>query len=186
MEFGSSSAEGAGDVDQIADLGSGTEKSTVARELADGDDVGCDGTAVAAFGDGGRLGGVASGKRDAVLAGQGEEAVEEAREPCGGQARRDGEREEDGEGVCSHGGEVAEAAGEAAMADGFRRVPVATEVDALQGEVGSDADLLAGFGTEDGAIVANAEAHGPRSGAEGGGLGADGLDQGKFAGGAGW
>jgi hypothetical protein len=72
------------------------------------------------------------------------------------------------------------------MADGFRRVPVATEVDSFQREVGSDADLVAGFGTEDGAIVANAEAQGSRSGAEGGGLGADGLDQGKFAGGAGW
>jgi len=70
------------------------------------------------------------------------------------------------------------------VAHGFRRVPVA-EVGAFEGEVGADAEFVAGFGAEDGTVVTDADAQGSRGEAEG--CGADGLDQGKLAGnGAGW
>ena len=57
-----------------------------------------------------------------------------------------GEGEEGGERGCAHGGEIAEAAGEAAVADGFGRMQVAAEVPVFEGEVGGDEDFGAGGG----------------------------------------
>ena len=70
----------------------------------------------------GGFGGVASGEGDVVLGGEGLQAVEEAFDPgaalrFGEQAGGQREGEEGGERGCAHGGEVAESAGEAAVAD---------------------------------------------------------------------
>ena len=46
------------------------------------------------------------------------------------------------------------------MAYGFGGVPVEAEVAAGDGEVGGDGQLLAGTGTNQGAVVADAEAQG--------------------------
>ncbi len=172
-EFGGGSAEDAGDVEEVAGLRGGAEARGVARKLAEGDDVGGDRA--------GRLRGVASGEGDAMLAGEGEETFEESVEPGAGQARGEREGEEDSERLGAHGGEIAEAAGEAAMSGGLRRVPVAAEVDALEREVGGDAEVVAGAGAEDSAVVADAESERAGSGVRRG-LAADGLDEGELGG----
>jgi hypothetical protein len=48
------------------------------------------------------------------------------------------------------------------MADGFRRMPIQTEVTAGDGEVGGDGQFLAGAQAEQGAVVADAEAEAGR------------------------
>ena len=68
------------------------------------------------------------------------------------------EGEESGERARAHGGQVAEAAGQSAMADGLGRVPIEAEVAAGDGEVGGDGEFLAGTRAEQGAVVADAEA----------------------------
>ena len=187
-EFGGGSAEGAGDAEEIAGARRGAKTGRVARKLAEGDDVGED-FSLAFSGSwrhfswrhfSRRLRGVAAGERDAMLAGEGQEAVEETVEPGGGKAHGQGEREEDGEGLGAHGGQIAESAGEAAMADGLGRMPVAAEVDVFEGKVGGDADFVAGSGAKNGAVVADAEAHSAWDG-NGRGLAADGVNEGEFA-----
>lgn len=64
------------------------------------------------------------------------------------------------------------------MADGAGRVPVAAEVAAFEGEVGSDKEFVAGRRCEDGAVVADAEAQMAMAASSGG---ADARDQGEFA-----
>ncbi len=90
--------------------------------------------------------------------GEGEEAVEEGVEPGAVACDRfgDGEREEASEGGCAHGGEVAEASGEGAVADGLGGVPVAAEVAAFEGEVGGDEEVVVRGRGKDGAVVADA------------------------------
>ena len=67
------------------------------------------------------------------------------------------QRQKRGDGACAHGGQVAESAGQSAMADGFGRVPVEAEVAAGDREVGGDGELFAGSETKEGAVVADAE-----------------------------
>ena len=111
--------------------------------------------------------------------GEGEEAVEEAveEERRAGDGFWQGEGKECGEGFGSHGGEIAEAAGQGAMADGSGVVPGAAEVAVFEGEVGGDEELVMGGWFEDGAVVADAEAD-----AVGGlGAGADAVDDAQLA-----
>ncbi len=63
-----------------------------------------------------------------------------------------------GQRACAHCGQVAESAGEGAMTNGFRRMPIEPEVAAGDGEVGGDGQLLAWAEAEQGAVVADAEA----------------------------
>ena len=67
------------------------------------------------------------------------------------------EREERGERTRAHGGQIAQAARQGAVADGFRRMPVAAEVAAFQREVGGDQDFVAAGRAQDRAVVADAE-----------------------------
>lgn len=89
LEFGSGTAQGAGDVDTVSGPGSGTKERLVAPNLAHGDDVGEDETA--ASGDWRRLRRVAPGQGHVVLGGQSQEAIEESVQPPGGQPRRNSE-----------------------------------------------------------------------------------------------
>ena len=105
----------------------------------------------------GRLGGVASGEGDGILLGELEEAAKEVVNPALREVGGNGEREERGVGGAAHGGDVAESAGEAAVADGVGGMPFAAEVDAFEGEVGGDEGLGAAGEIEDGAVVSDAE-----------------------------
>lgn len=182
-EFGGGSAESVGDVEEVAGARRGAKARGVPGKLAEGDDVGEDFCVVA----GARgLRGVAAGERDAMLAGEGEESLEKPIKPGAREARGKREGQEDGERLGAHGGEIAEAAGETAVSYGLRRVPVAAEVDALEGEVGGDAEVVAGAGAQNGAVVADAVNQGG-AGAEGRGLAANRLDEGELGGDrAGW
>lgn len=95
-----------------------------------------------------------------LRSGEGQESVEKAVQEVG--IARGGFWKREGEESCersgAHGGEIAEAAGEGAMTDGGGGVPIAAEVTAFQGEVGSNEELVTGGWLEDGAVVADAEA----------------------------
>ena len=83
----------------------------------------------------------------------GDEVVDPALREVGGK----GERKKCGVGRAAHGGDVAESAGEAAVADGVGGMPFATEVDAFEGEVGGDEGLGSAGEIEDGAVVSDAD-----------------------------
>jgi len=97
-------------------------------------------------------------------------AVEEA--GSAGYVGWHGEGEERGEGLRTHGGEVAEAAREGTVADGGGSVPGAAEVAFFEAEIGGDEEFVAGGRFQDGAVVADAEA----DGGGGGGAGLDAVD----------
>ena len=154
-ELGCGAAEGAGAVEEVAGMGAKAAERAACGGGTDEDDVGEDDV-------GRRLRGVTAGERDVVGGGEGEEAVEKTIEPArvAGDGFRHGEGEECGEGLGSHGGEIAEAAGQGAMADGGWAMPVAAKVAIFEGEVGGDEQLVAVGWFEDGAVVADAEADG--------------------------
>jgi hypothetical protein len=64
--------------------------------------------------------------------------------PWGPAARQCGEfsgqaeRKKSGDGVRTHGGQIAESPGQGTMADGFGRMPIKAEMAACDGEVGGD------------------------------------------------
>lgn len=71
------------------------------------------------------------------------------------------------------------------MADRFRGVPVEAEVTAGNGKIGGDGEFFAGAGSEQGAVVADAEAEG--GGGKASGLSPDAANDFQFANGvAGW
>ena len=148
-ECGDGEAEGSGHVEDVAGAGSGAEDGFAFGDAAEDDDVGEDTV--------GRLGGIAAGKGDGVLLRQLQEAGDEAVNPALGKVGGNGKREESCVGRASHGGDVAESAGEAAVADGIGRMPFAAEVDSFEGEVGGDEGLRAAGKIEYGAVVSDAE-----------------------------
>ena len=148
-EGGDGEAEGSGDVEEVAGAGSGAEDGFAFGDAAEDDDVGEDAV--------GRLGGVASGEGDGVLLRQLQQSGDEVVNPALREVGGNGEGEECGVGRASHGGDVAESAGEAAVADGVGGMPFAAEVDAFEGEVGGDEGLGAAGEIEDGAVVSDAE-----------------------------
>jgi hypothetical protein len=164
-ELGVGSSESARDVEDVSGMRSGAAEGAPGGGGADEDDVGEDEV-------GGGLGGVATGEDGFVLKGEGAETGEEAFDPATTALRPEhrggeGEREEGGEGNGSHGSEVAQATGEAAMADGGGWVEVAAKVAVFEGEVGGDEDLVTSRGTKDGTIVADAEGEGLAAAGEG-------------------
>jgi len=66
-----------------------------------------------------------------------------------------GERQESGDRLASHGRDIAESSREAAMADDFRRMPLPAEVNTFQAEVGRDQGFVTGRDSEDGTVVAD-------------------------------
>jgi hypothetical protein len=176
-ELGGGSAEGVGDVEEIAGMRAVAAKGAAGGDGAEENDVGQDEVR-------GGFAGIAAGEGDFAEPGEGEEAVEEGVEPAlvAGYGLWQGEREERGEGTGTHGGEVGEPAGEGAMADASGGVEVAAEVAAFEGEVGGDDDFMAAGDAEDGAVVADAERDGAAASA---GVLPDALDERELAGG-GW
>ena len=84
FEFGGGASEGTGDEDAVTRASGGAAEGSTGGGGAEEDDVGENVLS-------GRLGGVSSGQRRRVLAGEGEEAGEEAVEPLGVEAWGQGE-----------------------------------------------------------------------------------------------
>lgn len=153
-EFGVSTAERAGDIESITGLRTGASQREAVRSGANENDIGEDEVCW-------RFGGVATGERYIVLLRESTESAKKSFDPAltvTGAEKMSGksEGEEGGYRGSSHGGEIAEAAGEAAMADGCRRMEVAAEVAVLQGEVSGDEDFMTGGMAQDGAVIADA------------------------------
>ena len=62
--------------------------------------------------------------------------------------------------MASHGSDIAQAAGEAAVSDGFGGMPFAAEVNAFQTEVGGDNGFVSARDADHGAIVSDADGQG--------------------------
>ena len=114
---------------------------------------------------------IASGEGDPGVFGGVEEAVEELVGPALGQLGGHGKGKKGGEGLAAHGRNVRESAGEAAVTDGVGGMPLAAEVDAFEGKIGSDQGLSTGEGGEHGAIVSDGLENAGRGGAALGGAG---------------
>ena len=157
-------AELAADEDAVAGLGGAAADGLALRDRSDDGDVGED--------SGGRLRDIASGEGDSGLLGGIQQAIEELINPALWKIGGQGEGKKRGEGLAAHGRNVGESAGEAAVADGVGRMPLAAEVHAFQREIGGDESLGAGKGGEHGAIVADGLENAGRrqSGAEPGAL----------------
>ena len=106
----------------------------------------------------GRLRGVAAGEGDGIsprqLQKSGQEFIDPALRQLGGKR----ERKKRGARNASHGSDVAQSAGEAAVADGVGGMPLAAKVNVLEREVGGDQHFVSARDVEDGAVVANAMA----------------------------
>ncbi len=80
-------------------------------------------------------------------------------DPGLGQVLRQGERQECSDRGAAHGSDVAETAGEAAMAHGLGWMPLAAEVHPFEAEIGSDQRFVTGGNFEDGAVVSDASGY---------------------------
>jgi hypothetical protein len=85
-----------------------------------------------------------------------EQAFQELVNPGLRQVLWQGERQECSDRSASHGGDIAEAASEAAMANGLGGMPLAPEVNPFQAEIGSNHNLMTRGNLKDGAIVTDA------------------------------
>ena len=121
MEGVGAASEFSGDVDEVTGPGPRAENGPAAGNGSQDHNVGEDFS--------GRLCRISSGERHTELLGEGQEAIEEAVDPSLGQLGRDGEGKEGRERFAPHGGDIAEAAGKATVADHLGRVPVTAEVD---------------------------------------------------------
>src|SRR5271157_5849405 len=103
----------------------------------------------------GRFRRIAARQRDAVFFRQTEQATNEASHPGLGQVARQGKRKKGRNRLTTHGGNIAQTAGQTPVADRFRRMPVATEMNAFQREVGGDQRVVSRQQTQYGAVVSN-------------------------------
>src|ERR1700733_5694937 len=103
----------------------------------------------------GRLGGVSAVQAYPKVAGESEQSVHKLVDPALGNAARQGERKESGDGLASHGRNIAQAARQTAMADRFRRLPVAAKMDPFEAEVRGDQNLMVAGQAQHGAVVAD-------------------------------
>lgn len=88
-----------------------------------------------------------------------EQALHELVNPRLWHLLRQGERQEYGDRVAAHGGNVAEAPGETAMANGLGGVPLAPKMNSLQAEIGSNQRVVTYGDIEDGAIIPDASGY---------------------------
>ena len=182
-KLGGRATQFAGDVERVAGAGRAAAQGATGGGRADQHDV-CQHQFA------GRLGGVAAGQRDGVLVRQTAQAGEESLDPArparlASISRGQREREEGRQRTRAHGGQIAKAARQRPVADRLRRMPVAAEVAAFEGEVGGDEEFVASGRAQDGAVVADAEGDAAReavASAPGGSpLRPDAFDQRQFA-----
>lgn len=148
LQSGGGRAKRAADIEAISRSCPATEKRFASRDGAQHHDVGENAA--------GRFCGVPSRKGHAEVICEVQESTHKPVHPGLGQFAGKGQREEGGNRFASHGGDVAKPARQAAMADRLGRMPVAAEVDSLEGEIGGDQGLMAARDAENGGIVADA------------------------------
>jgi len=111
-----------------------------------------------------------------------EKPAQESGHPYRRQPRWNRERQEDRQWLCSHGGQVAQAARKASVPHRFRRMPPAPEVPVLQGEIRGYADFMPRGWAQDRAVVADAQTDCVRPRKSSARLMSNGIDQSQFAG----
>lgn len=94
-----------------------------------------------------------------MLSGQFGKAAHEAVYPALIDLGRKGQREKCRHRQASHGSDVAEPAGKAAVPDNLGGMPFASKVDTFEAKVGRDQRLMSGGQAQHGAVVANAMNH---------------------------
>ena len=87
------------------------------------------------------------------LASETKQATQKHINPGLSEVRGQSEREERGEGFAAHSRDVAEPSRQAAVADGFRRVPSSAEVYVFEAEISGDQELVARRNPEDSAVI---------------------------------
>ncbi len=114
-----------------------------------------------------RSGYVAAGELHAVALCQTAKAFKKVVSPALRKLSGQGEREETSQRLASHGGNVTQAAGEAAVADAAGRVPVAAEMDVFDRKISGDEEFVAAGRVEDGTVVADSVGDGAIAALEG-------------------
>ena len=107
----------------------------------------------------GRLRRIAAGERNFEFAGQPEQALHETVDPFLRKLAGQRQRKKNCEGLTSHGSDVAQAAGEAATAHDFRRMPLPAEVNAFQSKVGCHQDFVPGRRLQNRTVIADPGYH---------------------------
>jgi hypothetical protein len=158
LQGGSRTAKLAGNVNEVSRAGPGAQNGFACGNLADDDNVSRDLI---------RSGYVAAGELHAVALCQAAKTLEKFVRPALRKLSGKGEGEETGKRLASHGGNVAEAASQAAVADAAGRVPVAAEVDVFNRQISGDEELVAAGRAEDGTVVADSVDHGAIAALEG-------------------
>jgi hypothetical protein len=162
IQSSSRSAKSACDIEQIVRSRAGAEQGASARHGSNQDDVG--------HGNGG-FGQVAAGQWSLPRHCQGQQPVEEALYPGSparashGQLSRHSQRKKGGHGTSAHGRQVAQAAGQCAMAHGLRLVPVQAEVAPGYRQIRRHSRLFTPARSQKGAIVADAQSNTSAGGA---------------------
>jgi hypothetical protein len=169
LERSHGGAEGSACINKVAGACTRAEDGFAFWDAANNDDIGEDAVS--------RLRGVASSEGDRVAARESEESADEFVGPALRKIGRKREREEGCAGDPSHGGDVAEAASEATVSDGIRRMPLTAEVNALEREVCCNQHLVAVRDVNNRAVITDAVA-GVCVAASGGS--ADSLDELEF------
>jgi hypothetical protein len=144
------SAERASHVDAIAGFSARAQYGLTPRTGPDNDDISED----PARG----LGNVAASEVHLKRIGLVQQAVEKPVNPVLRQVSRQGQGQKRGNGPASHGGNVAQSAGKAAMADNFGSVPLAPEMNPFKAEIRGHERFVSGGDSQGGAVVADANA----------------------------
>ena len=163
QQLGGGSPQGSSDINQVPWTGAGAQQRPPLGHAAQQNDVGNHQTVGAVY-PRRRLGQVPACQRNLVPLSQSHQPVEESLHPSfvwrpfvvSGQLCRQSERKKGRLRASSHGGQVAQAARQAAMAHALRWMPIATEMNIFEGEVGGNHQLFSGPWPQHSAIVADA------------------------------
>jgi hypothetical protein len=103
-------------------------------------------------------------KAQAECIGQLEQAFQKLVNPGLWQVLGQGERQKCRDRGAAHGSDIAETAGQAAMAHGFGWMPLPPEMNSFQAEIGGDQGFVTNWNFEDGAIIPDAGGYASPSG----------------------
>ena len=135
------------DIDCVAGPSAGTQDRLPFWDRSNNDDVCLNSMQ--------RLCCIAACQRDVKLIGQTQQAGQELIDPSLRSVGWKRQGEESRDRIASHGGDIAQAPGQAATTDHFGWKPVAAEVHAFQAEIRGDKQLVSRGAAENGAVVAD-------------------------------
>jgi hypothetical protein len=107
-----------------------------------------------------------------------QQAAKEAIDPVLWQVAGQSQGEEHSQWHSTHGSDIAESTRQAAMPDAFRRVPVPSEMDILQAEIGSNQGLMTARNWHNRTVIADPKSSAKRCLVRCGGLATKAADQG--------